>query len=146
MTAYKSSQETRRTAIPPKMLATNEMGGRQRVAYFEYIVPAGGVAVNDTIDLITLPLGARVLGGSIAFEAMSSGAGTSQLQIGTAASVNKYLDTTSVDAAGAALIANTIACGFGEELSADTLLIAKVLGEVWAAGKKLSGWIEYALD
>jgi len=146
MTAYKSTQETKRTATPPKKLSANELGGRQRVAYFDYVTPAGGVAINDTIDLVTLPAGARIFGGAIAFEAMSSAAGTAQVQIGTAAAANKYLDTTSVDGAGSVLVANTVALAFGEELAADTTIVAKALGEAWAAAKRFTGWIEYALD
>jgi hypothetical protein len=146
MAAYKSTQETKRTASPPKMLAAHELKGRVRVAWFDYTVPTGGVAVDDTVDLTTLPIGARILGGEMAFEAMSSAAGTAQIQVGDGTTADKYLGTTSVDAAGTSPFANTIALNFGEVLEAETTLKATAKGEAWAAAKKLAGWVKYALD
>lgn len=146
MVALKSTQETKRTATPPKPLNTNELHGRVRVGYFEFTTPTGGVAVNDTVALTTLPKGARILGGVLAFEAMSSAGGTSQVQLGDGTTADKYLGTTSVDAAGKSEFADTVALGFGQELAAETTITATAVGEAWAAAKKLAGWVRYVLD
>lgn len=145
-TAFKSTQETKRTSTPPKMLATNEHGGRVRISYFDYTVPTATVAVNDTIDLVTLPKGARILGGHAAWEAMSTGAGAAGVTIGDGTTANKYLDTTSVDAAGSCTFADTIALNTGEVLTADTTLVAKGAGEAWAATKTFAGHVLWVLD
>lgn len=144
MTAYQSDQATKRAA--GQFLKTNESTGTRRVAFFSFTVPDATAAVDDTIELVTLPKGARILGGSYAAEAMSSGAGTATLSIGDGTTANKYLDAASVDAAASGSFANTVALGFGAELTIDTTLVATVGGEAWAAGKALKGAVEYVVD
>ncbi len=146
MATYKSDQETKRTATPPKMLATNEMHGRVRIAYFTYTVPTGNAAVDDLVQLATIPPGARLLGGHLAFEAMSTGGGAASVQIGDGTTADKYLGTTSVDAAGTAVFGTTSALAFGQELTAETTITAKVVTEAWAATKKLHGFVKYVMD
>ncbi|WP_428247221.1 hypothetical protein [Ferrovibrio sp.] len=146
MTAHKSIQETKRTAIPPKPLDTTELHGRVRVAYFSFTVPAGDAAIDDTIALTTLPLGARMIGGHLAYEAMSTGGANASVQIGTAASAAKYLGTTSIDAAGSTAFGNTVALAYGDLMTADTTILATVKTEALAATKILAGHILYVLD
>lgn len=146
MAALKSSQITKMDASPRKPLKTNELHGRVRIAYFDFTVPAGNAAVDDTISLVRLPLGARILGGHLAHGAMSTGAGAASVQIGTAADPDRYLGTTSVDAAGSAAFANTLALNYGEELGEETDVIATVKTEALAAAGVLQGHILYALD
>lgn len=144
MTAHKSDQATKRAA--GKFLKTNEFSGTRRVAFFKFTVPAGNAAATDTVELVTLPKGARILGGSYATEAMSTGAGTATLSIGDGTTANKYLDAANVDAAGNGAFAHTVALGFGSELAADTTFVATVGGEAWAAGKVLTGALEFVVD
>lgn len=146
MTAHLSTQATKRAAIPPRMLSTTESGGKVRVEYFDFTVPTATAAIADTIALVTLPEGARILGGIAVWDAMSSGAGTSQLQIGDGTTAAKYLGTTSVDAAGSADFAHTLALGYGTVPSAAVTLYATVAGEAWAADKVFAGHVLYALD
>lgn len=144
MTAYKSEQAAKLAAN--KFIKTNEFSGTRRVAFFKFTVPTGNAATSDTVDLITLPKGARILGGTYATEAMSTAAGTATLSIGDGTTANKYLDAANVDAAGNGAFAHTVALGFGSELTADTTLVATVGGEAWAAGKVLTGAVEYVVD
>lgn len=146
MASHKSTQETKRTSIPPKMLSTTEAHGRVRVAYFDFTVPAGGAAVGDTVDLARLPKGARILGGDWSAEAMSSGAGDAQMSIGDGTTAARFLAATSVDAVADGRFANTLALGFGAVVEDETTLVATVVGEAWAAGNKLAGWAAYVLD
>jgi hypothetical protein len=143
MTAYKSVQETNRTAEPVVKLAAHEAGGRVRVLRFEYTTPAGGLAINDTIDLATLTQNGRILGGSVAFEAMGASA---TAEIGTAASASRYLSAGNVAAAGALDFAHTIALNTGEAVNAGTTLVAKVTGAGWAAAKKFNGYALFVAD
>lgn len=146
MAVHKSDQITNLDATPRQQIKTNEWNGRVRVAYWSFATPAGTVAVNDTIELVKLPKGARILHGRAFWEAMSSGAGDASVQIGVSGTAGKYLGTTSVDAAGSAVFADTVALNSGEELAADTTIIATALTEAWAAGKKFNGYVLYVVD
>ncbi len=146
MAVHKSDQIANEKATPRVMVKPSERHGRRRVAYFSFTVPTGGAAVNDTVELAKVPAGARILDGRIAFEAMSTGAGDAGIQLGDGTTAAKYLGTTSVDAAGTADFAHTVALGYGEELASELTLTATVMTEAWAAGQKLLGAIEYALD
>jgi hypothetical protein len=143
MTAYKSVQETNRTAEPVVKLAAHEAGGRVRVLRFEYTTPGAGLAVNDTIDLATFTQNGRVIGGSAAFEAMGASA---TADIGTAAAPTRYLNAGNVAAAGALDFADTVALNTGEAVNAGTTLVARATGAAWAAAKKFNGYVLFVAD
>jgi hypothetical protein len=147
MTTYKSDQIAGLDAVPAIVPKANERHGRLRLHYWSYTTaPGGGPAVNDTVVIARLPQGARILGGRVAFEAMSSGGATAQITIGLAGDGARYLEANSVDAAGGLSFADTVARNFGDEPAADIDVIATALGEAWAAAKKLNGYILYAVD
>lgn len=125
-------------------LKPNEYRGRVRMAYFTCTLAAN--AVDDTINLVRVPEGGRIIGGHVVFSALSSGGGTAQIQVGTAADPDRYLGTTSVEAAGSSAIANTIALNYGEEVSEDTDVIATVKGEALATAGTLSGHVLFVVD
>lgn len=110
---------------------------RRRTSWVAFTVPAGGLPVSDTIELLEIPRGVRLLGGKIVFEAMSSAAGTANIQLGDGTDADKYLGTTSVDAAGEAEFGHTAALNYGEKVADTFRLTATVLGEAWAAGQRL---------
>lgn len=143
MTAYKSVQETNRTAEPVVKLAAHEAGGRVRVLRFEYTTPASGLAINDTIDLATFTQNGHLLGGSLAFEAMGASA---TADIGTAAIPTRYLSGGSVAAAGTLEFAHTVALNMGEAVAAETTLVARAAGAAWVAGRKVHGYVLFVAD
>lgn len=143
MTAYKSVQETNRTAEPVVKLAAHEAGGRVRVLRFEYTTPAGGLAIDDTVDLATFTQNGRVLGGSVAFEAMGTSA---TVDIGTPASPTRYLDGGNVAAAGVLDVAHTVALNTSEAVNAGTTLVARAAGAAWAAARKFNGYVLFVAD
>jgi hypothetical protein len=145
-TAYKSVQQTKIDATPREMLRPNEMGGRVRVAFWEFTVPAATLVINDTVDLVTLPKGARILGGKIVCEAMSTAGGTASADIGIIGTAAKYGDNIDVDAAGADDFAHTIALYFGELLTVETKIVLTAVAEAWAAAAKCYGFVLYAVD
>jgi hypothetical protein len=147
MAAYKSDQVTGLDATPPSVPKANERHGRLRLHYWSFTTAAGaGPAINDTITVARLPQGARILGGRLVNEAMSTAAGTAQVTLGIAGDTARYLEANSVDAAGGLSFADTVLRNFGDELAAGTDVIATVLGEAWAPVKKFNGYILYALD
>lgn len=140
MPAFRSNQETRRTAAAYKPLKANESRGRVRIAYFDWTTVAG-LAIADTLDLVQLPDAARVLAGRIAFGALGAGA---TVDIGVAGAQARYLAAGAVAAAGTLDFANTTASNIGDELAADTVIFATITGAAWAAGQVIRGWIMYA--
>jgi hypothetical protein len=147
MTTFTSDQIAALDAVPPVLPKAIERHGRLRLDYWSFTTDAGGgPAVNDTVVVARLPQGARILGGRAAAEAMSTGAGTAQASIGLAGDAQRYLEASSVDAATGLSFADTVARNFGDELAADTDVIATVSGEAWAAAKKFTGYILYAVD
>lgn len=148
MTDHLSDQETLTQATPRKPLAPEDNGVLRRV-YFSFTTPAGGVAVNDTIALCRLPLGARVYPGRFIAEAMTSAGGTAKVQIGTLADPDRYLGSTSVDSAADLAFANTVALGLGEKLTEETVIYAlnpDDTSEAWAAGQDVVGYIDYVMS
>jgi hypothetical protein len=146
MAEHKSDQIAGQDATPVILAKASALHGRVRVAYWSFTTPTGGVAISDTITLVRLPRGARVLGGHFTVEAMSSGGGAATLSLGVAGAATRYLEATSVDAATAGDFADTIARNFGDERAAETDVIATASVEAWAAARRFDGWLAYAVD
>ncbi len=146
MAVLKSTQVTNLDAIPVVYPKANEVYGRLRRNYFDFTVPVGDAAVNDTIQLTKIPAGARIMGGRIDSEAMSSDTGAASIQIGDGTTAAKYLGTTDIDAIAQADFNNTQALFFGEAQTAELILTAKVITEDWLAGQILAGYIDFVVD
>lgn len=146
MAVHKSVQITNLDSVPAKFLKPNEWVGRVRIAYWTFETPAGGVAINDTIELVKLPDGARILHGRVMFDAMSTGAGVATASIGVSGTAAKYLEASSVDAAGSLDFANTLGRNQGDELVGATTIIATATVEAWAAAQTFNGYLLYVRD
>ena len=147
MTTFKSDQIAALDAAPPVVPKANERHGRVRLHYWSFTTASGGgPAVNDTVVVARLPQGARILGGRLAAEAMSTAGGTAQVSLGVTGDAARYLEASSVDAATGLLFADTVARNLGDALATDTDVIATALGEAWAVSKKFNGYILYAVD
>lgn len=146
MASFNSTQYADTLAKPAARLKPNEWGGRVRRSWWDFTTPAGGLALTDTVNLVKLPKGARILGGRVGFGAMSSAAGTATADIGYAGAATRYAAAINVDAAGESDFADTAARNFGEELAADQTIIATAGGEAWAAAQSFTGYIEWVRD
>ena len=146
MALFKSLQITNAEAVPAILGDPSEQGGRVRRKYFSFTVPAGNAAINDTVQLTRIPKGARLLGGKIAAEAMSTAGAVASIQIGDGTTPAKYLGTTGIDTAAISDFGDTVALNFAEKLAAELTLTATVLVEAWAAGQKLLGYIDFMTD
>lgn len=144
MPNFKSSQVT--TLDAGEKLTTKDAYGRVRRAVFTFTTPTGGVAIHDTVELCRVPSGARIMGGHFAAEAMSSGGAAASMQLGDGTTADRFLGTTSIDAAAEGSFGDTIATGFLDVLSGELTLTATALTEAWAAGQHLSGYLEYVVD
>ncbi len=146
MASYNSDQYGTVAGAVPDEVKPNEWGGRVRIAAWTYTTPSGGLTVNDTINLVKLPKGARVLGGRVDFGAMSSSTGTATANIGISGAASKYASGLNVDSAGQADFANTTALGMLAETSDEETVFATVGGENWAGSKSFDGYILYVVD
>lgn len=141
MASHYSAQYQKFVNVPREHVKTNEKGGRVRVAYFS-VVADGTEEANDLFYLTQIPAGSRLLAGWAVF----SDWGSATMDIGTAADVDRYADGLTIGTAGESVFLNTALLNYGEELAADTDVIAKILGATAAAAATLVGHILYVLD
>jgi len=138
-------------------LKPNQKSGKIVIAEFNYTVPTGNLTINDTIDLVVVPAGAKFVGGVYQHGAMGSGAtmdiglkGTDGRGFidaaGTVADDPDYfIDGDNVAAAGQDTIAE-LAQGDLNALSTidkDCIIYATCLSAGWVATKTLQGIIKY---
>lgn len=126
-------------------LKPNQLGGRVRMAFFSLNTTNVAVENGDTINLVKIPAGARVIGGQVAFGAMGANA---TLTIGDAGDPDRLLAALDVSAAGtAALASKDVVPGLlGHEYSAETIITGTAGGANYAAAKVLHGYILYVVD
>lgn len=154
MAIHYSNQVTRVDQSPaaPSHVQANEWGGRLRVAYWFFKTPSTGVAVNDVIELVKVPKGARILAIYLANGAMSTGAGTALVHVGDYEAPQRFATSHSIDATRAEFMPlrhDTVfppTLGLGYEYQAETTITATADGEAWAANVPFLGFIIYAVD
>lgn len=132
---------------------TDTTGGKERIAYFSKL--STGSAQNDTLELVTLPKGARILGGMLINEALGASVtialgtdldlaeGTST---GTAITAGAaiLLAATDVSAAAATPFAATFALGAGAVCAnGNTKVIATIAGGTPTTARDIVGWVRY---
>ena len=138
-------------------LKPNQKSGKIVIAEFNYTVPTGNLTINDTIDLVELPAGAKLVGGVYQHGAMGVGSildigikgsdGSGFIDAaGTAADDPDYfIDGDNVAAAGQDTIAE-LAQGDLNALATidkDCTVYATCLGAGWVATKTLQGIVKY---
>lgn len=159
MAALKSSFYTRKEAAGNQYSnGITDLGGKVRVAFFDFVTTGG--ALNDTVDCVDLPKGARLLGGKVITEALGTGVtlsagldgiastdtanvttpggasiaeGAAQLMAATAAATAVQLD-----------LANTYALGAGATLDVASKLYLTIGGASPTTAKYVCGWVLYA--
>jgi hypothetical protein len=102
-----SIQYAKVNSVPPTKISTNELTGRVRIAFAEYEASAE----QDTINMFTLPNGARLLSGTVSYDALGSG---TTISVGYAAHTKadgtaQALDVDEYKAAAASTSAQSVA-------------------------------------
>ena len=124
-TVYSAKKTSWSQNNPTDRVKTNEMAGRVRIAYATY--EASSLASGDVIEMFNLPNGARIVGGTIAHDALGS---STTLSVGYAAHTDSSGSAVSAGAAafkaaassasaGLADCAATLALNYGLEVDAD---------------------------
>jgi hypothetical protein len=153
MATVYSTQRTNSRATPAVMNKANELGGRVRVAHGTY--EASSLASGDVIEMFVLPDGARLLEGSLAYDAL--GASTT-LSVGYAAHTNAagtavsasaaaYKAAASTATAGKVDVLATLALGSGSETDTneDGVAITATMGGAAGTGT-IELTIKYVVD
>ena len=112
-----SIQYAKIVSVPSEKVDTNELAGRVRVAFAEY----EAATEQSTITMFTIPNGARILSGSVSYDALNS---STTISVGHGAYTNSAGTAVSADvdeykAAAASTAADTIALGRNSVVDAD---------------------------
>ena len=107
-----------------------------------YTVPAGTLAIADTITWCQIPKGARVIG-NMSKIYFSAGTASSTINLGDSGSAARFLAATSVASAGSAVPEAANASGANHIYTADTNLVSTVAGAVLAAGQVITLHLAY---
>lgn len=145
--------QTNLAATPPVHSKVNRLNGRIRHFEATYTVPAAsGPGIGETITWGALPKGARILG-HLSKLYWSTGAASSTLNLGDAASAARHLAATAVTTAGNAVPEAAAASGAQFETSDDSTaatnncnLISTVAGAALQAAQVLTLKVAYVTD
>ena len=142
MANFRSTQLARLDLTPQTKLDSSYSEGKVRVKCFDW---TGDAAQNDTVQMCTLPKGARILTGFIDF----ADYGTSiTLDIGDGTTDNKYGAAIDVaTAAGTSAFANTYALyGMGREALTSNITLTFTFEGGNPGSARINGWIEYMVE
>jgi len=118
-----SIQYAKIVSVPSEKVDTNELAGRVRVAFAEY----EAATEQSTITMFTIPNGARILSGSVSYDALNSsttisvghGAYTNSAGTAVALDVDEYKAAAASTSAETVVAADTIALGRNSVVNAD---------------------------
>ena len=151
-----STQGAKLTASNFQPLKANELSGRVRTAFFQYIA-IGAQAANQVLGFTRIPKGARYLGGTI----VSSGAiSSAKLDVGfiasdesgeldaaaTADDIDFIGDNLDIAATAALDLLDTEPAAFGYVTQKDVWIAGKLLTAGLADGDTLTGVVYYVTD
>jgi hypothetical protein len=118
-----SIQYTKIVSVPSEKVDTNELSGRVRIAFAEYEASAE----QSTVTMFTIPNGARVLSGSVSYDALGAsttiavghGAYTDSSGATVALDVDEYKAAAASTSAETVVAADTMALGRNSVVDAD---------------------------
>jgi hypothetical protein len=118
-----SIQYTKIVSVPSEKVDTNELSGRVRIAFAEYEASAE----QSTVTMFTIPNGARILSGSVSYDALGAsttiavghGAYTDSSGATVALDVDEYKAAAASTSAETVVAADTMALGRNSVVDAD---------------------------
>ena len=118
-----SIQYTKIVSVPSEKVDTNELSGRVRIAFAEYEASAE----QSTVTMFTIPNGARILSGSVSYDALGAsttiavghGAYTDSSGTTVALDVDEYKAAAASTSAETVVAADTMALGRNSVVDAD---------------------------
>ena len=118
-----SIQYAKIVSVPSEKVDTNELSGRVRIAFAEYEASAE----QSTVTMFTIPNGARILSGSVSYDALGTsttvsvghGAYTDSSGATVALDVDEYKAAAASSSAATVVAADTMALGRNSVVDAD---------------------------
>jgi hypothetical protein len=118
-----SIQYTKIVSVPSEKVDTNELSGRVRIAFAEYEASAE----QSTVTMFTIPNGARILSGSVSYDALGAsttiavghGGYTDSSGAAVALDVDEYKAAAASTSAATVVAADTMALGRNSVVDAD---------------------------
>jgi hypothetical protein len=118
-----SIQYTKIVSVPSEKVDTNELSGRVRIAFAEYEASAE----QSTVTMFTIPNGARILSGSVSYDALGAsttvsvghGGYTNSSGTAVALDVDEYKAAAASTSAATVVAADTMALGRNSVVDAD---------------------------
>lgn len=146
MAALYGSNATKRNSVPAELIPQGEVGGEMKMAYDE-ITPSAALGLNDTIEFMKLPKGARIVGGWLKFAAQG---GSCAIKIGNLAGDSVSADDDSlatevISSAGIVLLSAENAALFGTQLSEELTISGLVTVAGANTGAKIQLCVQYVL-
>lgn len=123
-------------------LQTQDLHGRQRMAYFSFSTLAAGGADGDSYNLTKIPKGARILGIFTVNAALGAGVVS---KIGITGNLTKYGSAVDYAAAGFDFYCQTVAT-YGLTTTAEETLIMTLTGAAPTAAAAIAGHVTYVVD
>lgn len=152
--SYYSDQLDNVVAQPPVNNDANVDSGKVRVKYFSYTVPTGNLAADSVVGLAIIPANCLIVGGALKYAGF--GAGTADVGIMGADGSGYYTGTTADDVDFflngidvTATTGDTICEVSANDLNSpylttkEVVITIKAIGDVFTAGKELTGFIKY---
>lgn len=122
---------------------TGGLAATPKIAYASYTV-AAALALNDVIQMVRLPAGARVIGISLQTTDLDTGGSPAiVLDVGDPDDTDRLIDGATIGQAGGISTSVVASTGFGYQYSAETVI--SVLVQVAPATGATSGTIQLAV-
>ena len=126
--------------FPPVKTGSQYLGMVQKRCWTYTTNSTTGPAVGDTIALVPIATGSRILGIDIVTEAQQP---SSTMDIGYSGTGTRYGTTISMSSAANLRAATTVGTNYGDIVATNSMLLATVKGVQWAAGAKFYGCLEF---
>lgn len=144
-----SDQEANKRAVPPVMNTSNTAGKLHR-AFFSGTVAGANLDIGSTIDLVALPVGARILGGKW-YNGANFGVAATTIDIGWTGAAAALASAVAVAAAANVTplpeAVTEEATGLGIVTTATTNVIRVTTGGgVIVVNGTYKGFIDYVLE
>lgn len=156
---YNSVQVTEQNAVGHTPSDTQELGGRLRLAYGTYETPAStGVTDGESIAMVRIPAGARIVGGKFFADAMG---GSATMDVGVAGAdgsgyynaAGTLADDDDFFAAASSVVAAKNEVSFtaliasgSYQFDKEVYIVATAETGNWAADKTLTFIVYYVVD
>jgi len=149
MSSYYGKNATKRdVVIPSQKLNTNENGGRVRRMY-DSIVLTAELAISDTVAMMKLPMGAKIIGAKFVAPVATGGGPAGKVEVGYEGDTDALFADTECDFGAGAIDADMSgsAAAYNAEMAKEMLVFLTCTeASLISVGATLELEVLYVLD